>query len=113
VTRRRPSPRDPVARRVITDDGTLDADILVVALGADLDPGATPGLAEGGHEFYTLAGAFGLRDVLDRFGGGRVVVGVTSTPFKCSPAPSETALLMQDFLQARGLADASQVSPSA
>jgi sulfide:quinone oxidoreductase len=52
VTRRRPSPRDPVARRVITDDGTLDADTLVVALGADLDPGATPGLAEGGHEFY-------------------------------------------------------------
>jgi sulfide:quinone oxidoreductase len=51
--------------------------------------------------------------VLDRFGGGRVVVGVTSTPFKCPPAPSETALLMQDFLQARGLADASQVSPPA
>jgi sulfide:quinone oxidoreductase len=101
---------DPVARRVTTDGETFQADILVVALGADLDPAATPGLAEGGHEFYTLAGAFGLRDVLARFAGGRVVVGVTSTPFKCPPAPSETALLMHDYLRERGLGDRSQVS---
>jgi len=101
---------DPVARRVTTDDGTFDADILVVALGADVDPSATPGLVEGGHEFYTVAGAFATRDVLARFAGGRVVVGVTSTPFKCPPAPSEAALLMHDFLQARGLLDSSQVS---
>ena len=39
-----------------------------------------------------------------------MVIGVTSTPFKCPPAPSETALLMHDFLQARGLLDSSQVS---
>ena len=32
---------DPKARRVVTDDGTFEADILVVALGADLDPAAT------------------------------------------------------------------------
>jgi sulfide:quinone oxidoreductase len=101
---------DPVARQVVTDDETFEADILVVALGADLDPAATPGLVEGGHEFYTLAGAFALREVVERFAGGRVVVGVTSTPFKCPPAPSETALLMHDFLRARGLAPASQVS---
>lgn len=101
---------DPVARRVLTDSGSFDADIMVVALGADLDPAATPGLAEGGHEFYTLAGAFGLRNVLERFAGGRVLVGVTSTPFKCPPAPSETALLMHDFLHERGLGPRSQVS---
>jgi sulfide:quinone oxidoreductase len=101
---------DPEARRVVTDGEIFAADILVVGLGADLDPAATPGLAEGGHEFYTLAGAFALRDVLERFPGGRVVVGVTSTPFKCPPAPSETALLMHDFLQARGLDSVSQVS---
>ena len=79
---------DPATRRVETDAGTFDADVLVVALGADLHPEATPGLVEGGHEFYTVAGAFGLRDVLERFEGGRVVVGVTSTPFKCPPHPA-------------------------
>jgi sulfide:quinone oxidoreductase len=101
---------DPAARRVETDAGTFDADVLVVALGADLDPGATPGLVEGGYEFYTEEGAFALRDVLDRFEGGRVVVGVTSTPFKCPPAPSETVLLMHDHLTRRGLRDRSTIS---
>ncbi|HMH89885.1 MAG TPA: FAD-dependent oxidoreductase [Streptosporangiaceae bacterium] len=101
---------DPAARLVVTETETFEADILVVALGADLDPAATPGLAEGGHEFYTVAGAVALRGVLERFAGGRVVVGVTSTPFKCPPAPSETALLMHDFLQARDLPRASAVS---
>ena len=49
---------DPVARRVTTGGGTYDADILVVALGAEYDFAATPGLVEGGHEFYSEAGAF-------------------------------------------------------
>ena len=34
---------DPNAKRVETDAGTFDADVLVVALGADLHPEATPG----------------------------------------------------------------------
>jgi sulfide:quinone oxidoreductase len=101
---------DPAARRVVTDAGTFDADILVVALGADLDPAATPGLVEGGHEFYTVEGAFALRDVLESFEGGRLVVGVTSAPFKCPPAPSETALMMHDFLAHRGLRERSEIS---
>jgi sulfide:quinone oxidoreductase len=101
---------DPEGLRVETDDGTFEADILVVALGADLHPEATPGLLEGGYEFYTEAGAFALRDVLARFDGGRVVIAVTSTPFKCPPAPSETALLMHDFLTARGLRDRSEIA---
>jgi sulfide:quinone oxidoreductase len=101
---------DPVARRVETDAGPFEADVLVVALGADLHPDATPGLVEGGNEFYTVPGAFALRDVLADFEGGRVIVGVTSTPFKCPPAPSETALLMHDFLTARGRRERSQIS---
>ena len=101
---------DPEQRRVETDAGSFEGDVMVVALGADLDPGATPGLVEGGNEFYTVPGAFALRDVLADFKGGRVVVGVTSTPFKCPPAPSETALLVHDFLTERGIRDSSEVS---
>jgi sulfide:quinone oxidoreductase len=101
---------DPVARRVETDAGPFDGDVLVVALGADLDPAATPGLVEAGREFYTVDGAFAAREVLDTFGGGRVIVGVTSTPFKCPPAPSETALMLHDFLTGRGLRDTSEIS---
>jgi sulfide:quinone oxidoreductase len=101
---------DPVSRRVETDAGTFEGDVMIVALGADLDPSATPGLTEAGHEFYTPEGAFGLSDVLANFDGGRVVVGVTSTPFKCPPAPSETALLMHDYLLSRGLRDRSEIA---
>ncbi len=101
---------DPTATRVETDAGSFEADVLVVALGADLHPAATPGLVEGGHEFYTVAGAFQLRDVLAQFEGGRVIVGVTSTPFKCPPAPSETALLLHDLLTRRGIRDRSEIA---
>ena len=101
---------DPHERRVQTSAGEFAADILVVALGANLDIAATPGLAEVGHEFYTVAGAFELRDVLADFTGGKVVIGVTSTPFKCPPAPSETALLLHEYLSARGLREAADIT---
>ncbi|MBV9293737.1 MAG: NAD(P)/FAD-dependent oxidoreductase [Frankiales bacterium] len=101
---------DPVDKVVVTDREILRSDVLVIALGADLDPAATPGLLDGGCEFYSVAGAFRAVDVLREFDGGRVIVGVTSTPFKCPPAPSETALLMHDLLRRRGLLDRSQVS---
>ncbi|WP_066363730.1 NAD(P)/FAD-dependent oxidoreductase [Herbidospora mongoliensis] len=101
---------DPAGLRVETDAGAFEGDVLVVALGADLEPAATPGLVEAGHEFYTVPGAFAVRDVLAGFQGGRVVVGVTSTPFKCPPAPSETALMLHDYLFERGLRDVSEIS---
>ena len=101
---------DPEARRVTTGGGTYDADVLVVALGADYDLSATPGLAEGGNEFYSVAGAERLRDVLPGFSEGRAIVGVTSTPFKCPPAPSEAALLLHDYLTERGVRDECEIS---
>ncbi len=94
---------DPEARRVTTDAGEYEADFLVIALGADYDLDATPGLAEGGNEFYSLAGAARLAEVLPSFAGGRAIVGVCGAPFKCPPAPSECALLLDDYLTARGV----------
>src|SRR3974390_1344265 len=61
---------DPVARRVTTTSGTYEADFLVVALGADYDVAATPGLADDGYEFYSLAGAERARDALAAFTRG-------------------------------------------
>jgi sulfide:quinone oxidoreductase len=101
---------DPTSRQVHTDAGVYDGDVMVIALGADLEPSATPGLVEAGHEFYTHEGAFALRDVLAGFEGGRIIVAVTSTPFKCPPAPSETALLLHDYLTRRGIRDNSTIS---
>jgi sulfide:quinone oxidoreductase len=101
---------DPEARRVTTDGGVFDADYLVVALGADYDLGATPGLAEAGNEFYSVAGATELGAVLPTFTEGRAIVGVCSAPYKCPPAPSEAALLLHDFLSARGVRDRCEIT---
>lgn len=101
---------DPATRRTVTDAGTFEADVLVVALGADYDVAATPGLAEGGHEFYSVPGAVALRDVLPAFERGPAIVGVCGKSFKCPPAPSETALLLHDYLVERGRRDATDIS---
>jgi sulfide:quinone oxidoreductase len=94
---------EPEARRVTTDGGAHEADYLVVALGADYDMAATPGLAEGANEFYSVAGAERLGELLPGFSRGRAVVGVCGAPFKCPPAPSEAALLLHDHLSTRGV----------
>jgi sulfide:quinone oxidoreductase len=101
---------DPEARRVTTNAGVHEADVLVVALGADYDFAATPGLLEAGNEFYSVAGAERLAGVLPGFSSGHVVVGVCGAPFKCPPAPSECALLLHDNLTARGVRDACRIS---
>ena len=93
---------NPATRRVKTDAGVHDCDILVVALGADYDLAATPGL-ESANEFYSVAGANALRDILPTFTKGHAIVGVCGAPYKCPPAPSECALLLHDFLTKRGV----------
>lgn len=100
---------DPERRRVVTNASTYDADILVVALGADYDVAATPGLAEDGYEFYSATGAERARDALARFDGGAVVIGVLGPFFKCPGAPNETALLLDDYLSQRGLRESSTI----
>jgi sulfide:quinone oxidoreductase len=100
---------DAEARRVSTDAGEHQGDVLVVALGADYDFDATPGLVEA-NEFYSVGGAERLRDVLPTFTGGRAIVGVCGAPFKCPPAPSEAALLLHDYLLERGVRDDCELS---
>ena len=101
---------DPEARRVTTNRGVHQAEVLVVALGADYDLDATPGLAEAGNEFYSVAGAERLAEVLPIFTRGRAIVGVCGAPFKCPPAPSEAALLLHDYLSQRGVRDDCEIS---
>jgi len=97
---------DPESRRVTTDGGSYDADILVVALGADYDRAATPGFAEGGVEYYSVAGAERMRDMLADFDSGAILIGILGHPYKCPPAPFEGALLLHDHFVERGIRDA-------
>ena len=101
---------DPAGRRVTTNAGVYDADVLVIGLGADYDVSATPGVVIGENEFYSVEGAARMRDVLPTFRKGHAVVGVCGAPYKCPPAPSECALMLHDYLVSRGLREACTIT---
>jgi sulfide:quinone oxidoreductase len=100
---------DPEARHVTTDAASYEADILVVALGADYDVAATPGFEDGGVEYYSVAGSERMRDVLSDFDSGKVLIGILGQPFKCPPAPFEGALLLHDLFVERGVREAVEI----
>jgi len=100
---------EPAARHVTTDAGEYNADILVVALGAEYDVAATPGFADGGYEYYSIPGAERLRDALPSFAGGTILLAILGQPFKCPPAPFEGAFLLHDQLVERGIRDRTEL----
>jgi sulfide:quinone oxidoreductase len=100
---------EPENRRVETDKSSYEADVLVVALGAEYDFAATPGFEEGGFEYYSLAGAERLCEALPDFDSGRILIAVLGHPFQCPPAPFEGAFLVHDQLVQRGIRDAVEI----
>lgn len=100
---------DPLSRTVQVDGRELTGDYLVIALGAELAPQTIPGLAEAGHNLYTLEGAESLRDARLSVRQGRIVVLVSAMPFKCPAAPYEAAMLLEYDCRKRKIRDAVQV----
>lgn len=97
---------DALGHKVHLADGqSLDYDRLVVALGARLVPDELPGYTEAAHHFYSLEGAMKMRQALESFKGGDVVITVASVPYKCPPAPSEAACQLDYFLTKKGMRD--------
>jgi sulfide:quinone oxidoreductase len=94
---------DPVARTVGTSAGAFAGDYLVIALGAERHPEAVPGFAEAALDLYQAAGALRIRQALESFDGGRVIVLVARTPFSCPSAPYEAAFLVDTLLRQRSV----------
>jgi sulfide:quinone oxidoreductase len=93
---------DPVAKTVRVGERLLQADALVVALGAEYAPQAIPGLAEAGLCLYTLQGATAIRAALERLERGRIALLTAAPQYKCPAAPYEAALLVDNHLRERG-----------
>ena len=96
---------DPAARTIRVGGTELSGDYLVIALGADLAPETVPGLAQAGHNFYSLSGSESLRDARLKAQSGRIVVLVSGVPFKCPGAPNEAAMLLEYDCRKRGIRD--------
>jgi sulfide:quinone oxidoreductase len=93
---------DP-SRRIVTAGGREHSgDAVIVALGAELAPESIPGLADGGHNLYTLSGASAILGALKSFRGGRVAVLTAAPAYKCPAAPYEAAMLVEAWLRSQG-----------
>jgi sulfide:quinone oxidoreductase len=101
---------DPEARRVDVNGEELDADFLVVALGAETRPDLVPGLKEHAHDLYDAEAIPALAAALARFRGGSIGLVIAGTPYKCPPAPYECCLLLEEHLRGRGLREATRLS---
>ena len=93
---------DPKARTVSTDTGLLEADYLLVALGATTHMSGLEDVARVGHNFYTAAGSQAIRDLGSRAAQAQLAVVVCSMPFKCPAAPYEAAMLWQASAKRHG-----------
>ena len=94
---------DPEARAATMGDQRINADALVVALGAELAPEAVPGFQEHALNVYDDQGIPRGAQALKEFQGGRLSIGIFGAPDKCPPAPYEMALLISDSLKSRGI----------
>ncbi len=106
---------DPDEKLVRLVDGREHGyDYLVIATGTAPRPDQTPGmLGDEWHksvaEFYTLEGAIALREQLQHFEGGRLVVHITEMPIKCPVAPLEFTFLADDYLSQHGLREKTEI----
>jgi sulfide:quinone oxidoreductase len=84
------------SKMVKTESEELHYDHLVISMGVDYSPGEVPGLEKYAHQFYDFDSAMKLRDALEGFENGRLVIGISRLPIKCPVAPYGLALLLQD-----------------
>src|SRR5688572_644131 len=93
---------DPGARAAEVNGERIEADAMLVALGAETVPDAVPGLREHAHNVYATDDVPAAAAALAALDSGRLVVGIFGAPYKCPPAPYELSLLANEELQKRG-----------
>ena len=98
-------------RRSVTlgDTRSLPYDFLVLATGSRIVPEEIEHFDREAQHFYTAPAAEKLRAALDRFSGGRIVIGIAGMPYKCPPAPLEVAFLIEAELRQRGIRQSSTI----
>lgn len=101
---------DPENKKVSAAGRDIEYDYLITALGARLAPEALPGFSEGAFNLYELEGATAVRDALRDFSGGKIIILVSSMPYKCPGAPWETCLLVDSYCRQKGIRDRVELS---
>ncbi|MFZ2513141.1 MAG: FAD/NAD(P)-binding oxidoreductase [Candidatus Saccharimonadales bacterium] len=97
----------PAKKGLTLESGeVVSYDVLVIATGTRIDPTMTEGLLGDDwrkdiHDYYTPDGADALRQALEKFQGGNLVVQIMEMPIKCPVAPLEFTFLADDYFKRR------------
>lgn len=95
---------DPAKRRIETDKGPVDYDAVVLATGIRLAPDEVEGLGAAENlSLYDRAKLPTLKQRIDTFQGGTIVVSVPTGALRCPPAPYEYALQLAHLIKAKKL----------
>lgn len=94
---------DPKEKSAVVDGERIQADALIVALGAELNPDAVSGFKEYAFNVYDPNDIPRAEKALSEFKGGRVVIGIFAAPYKCPPAPLEMAMLINQKFKQSGI----------
>ncbi|KKM87464.1 hypothetical protein LCGC14_1268690, partial [marine sediment metagenome] len=81
------------------EHGDFEFDYMVISLGTQLDPGALNGFEDNALNLYTADGAARIKEALGSFESGKIVIAVSSMPYKCPAAPYEMAFLINAYLK--------------
>jgi sulfide:quinone oxidoreductase len=86
--------------------GKIEYDYLIIALGSELAPEQIDGFIDNrGINLYDGEQVSELRQRILSLRKGRIVICVTSIPYKCPPAPYEASLLINEILVKNGTRD--------
>ena len=101
---------DPANHSVMTADGSsYSYDYLVIATGAESNWDEIPGYKAAAVSPYEFDYALKMREALERFEGGTIVINTARLPYRCPPAPIETALILSDYLKKRGIREKTRI----
>ncbi|HEX2931332.1 MAG TPA: FAD/NAD(P)-binding oxidoreductase [Candidatus Binatia bacterium] len=100
---------DPARQEVFLQHEKVNYDYLIVSLGLQTRPDLVPGFAEASQHPWEMDSAVRLRESLESFRGGRVVVGVPLGPYRCPPAPYEAQWMLDGYFREKGIRDRVQI----
>ena len=99
----------PEENAVETANGRYEYDYLIVALGSIPRPDKMEGW-EHVCAPWTIEGALKCREMLSKFRGGDIVIGIHSQPYKCPPAPFEAAFMLRYIAEQRGVLEKTRIT---
>ena len=100
----------PDKNLVRVNDEEITYDYLIVALGAESNMNAISGLNEAAINLYSLEGILQLKEQLEDFNRGELVILIPSMPYKCPAAPYEAAFILDSQFRKKQFRDEVNIS---